>query len=126
MDNHTNSKNSLNDIAKEEAKIRTKEEQKNVQPERASIVDLYKYAELRYLVVLFIGITAFVYKIIYVVIVRYKYESFKNIIVYLSRVSCKTIKLFYIFSIQILILWKFIIKLNEILLRKFIVFIIKL
>ena len=64
MSSHTKSENRKNDLDKEKSKIGTNEDQENIQLERASIVDLYKYAGRRYYIILFIGITSFSYKML--------------------------------------------------------------
>ena len=56
MKNHTNLKNSSEQITQEVTNFTTKQVLESIQPERANIIDLYKYAGQKYLVILFIGI----------------------------------------------------------------------
>ena len=70
MKNHTNSKSSFAEISKDMEKKELNQVEKSIQPERANLSDLYKYAEKKYLAILFIGIT---------VLLVYKFERVNSI-----------------------------------------------
>ena len=57
METHTNSKSSFAEISNDMEKKELTKVEKSMQPERANLSDLYKYAEKKYFAILFIGTT---------------------------------------------------------------------